>query len=66
MTIGKIPSAPVSLFCVIYDGLTAALSHLKQSNRSAFPWPCPALCSSLIQTHSISWPSLISPTAAEA
>lgn len=46
MTVGKIPNAPVSLFCVIYDGLTAALNHLKQSNRSAFPWPCPAFCSS--------------------
>lgn len=66
MTVGKIPNAAVSLFCVIYDGLTAALNHLKQSNRSAFPWPCPALCSSLIQTHSISGPSLISPRAAEA
>lgn len=66
MTVGKIPTPPVSLFCVIYDGLTAALNHLKQSNRSAFPWPCPAFCSSLIQTHSISWPSLISPRAAEA
>lgn len=50
-------------FCVIYDGLRAAL---EQSNHSAFPWPCPAFCSSLIQTHSISWSSLISPRAAEA
>lgn len=66
MTVGKIPNPPVSLFCVIYDGLTAALNHLKQSNRAAFAWPCPAFCSSLIQTHSISWPSLISPRAAEA
>lgn len=46
MTVGKILKPPVSLFCVIYDGLTVALNHLKQSNRSAFPWPCPAFCSS--------------------
>lgn len=44
MTVGKILKPPVSLFCVIYDGLTVALNHLKQSNRSAFPWPCPAFC----------------------
>lgn len=43
MTVGKIPSPPVGLFCVIYEGLTAALNHLKQSDRSAFPWPCPVL-----------------------
>lgn len=58
--------SPVSLFCLIYDGLTAALNHPKQSNGSAFPWPCPTFCSSLIQTHSISRSSLISPGVAEA
>lgn len=66
MTVGENLNPPVSFFCVIYDGLSGALNRLKQSNHSAFPWPCPAFCSSLIQTHSISWSSLISPRAAEA
>lgn len=66
MTVGENLNRPVSFFCVIYDGLSAALHRLTQPNHSAFSWLCPAFCSSLIQTHSISCSSLISPRAAEA